>query len=180
MAPRSPDATARLWIDYSVAGQARTMQYRFADAATATAAAATLRSALDAVKDRFYTSTIFTGARVAAVGTNVSNPVTFASLSGTGAGEQPLWSTPRFHSTVGRSSDGAKVRWYVYGIKTTSETPNDYRITAEEDAAVVAVWTELSGWIEETGVLTIGGLVPVQGSYINMGWNAYHQRALRG
>lgn len=176
----SPTATARLWIDYTVNTKARSAQFRFASASEAASAAATFRTLLAAQTARFYTSTVFTGARVAEVGTNVSNPVAFSSVTGTGTGTQALYDTPRFSTQVGRSAGGSKVRYFMYGIKPSNELPDDYRITGEEDASITTWWSEEASWIEEMNVVCADGLPPVLAGYLNVGMSAYHQRQLRG
>lgn len=176
----SPSATARLYIDYTVRGFARSLQFRFATGSAAAAAAGSFRELLVSRQNYFYTSTSFNAARVSEAGSNVTNPVTFASLTGTGTGAQAIYDTPRFSSQVGRSANGSKVRYYIYGLQPSSEVPNDYRVSGEEDAHITTYWGDVADWLAELGAVTAGGQVPVLAGYINVGYNAYHQRALRG
>lgn len=180
MAPLPPSNTARGFIDYTVAGQARSLQLRGFNSDAVAGIVATFRTLLLAHQASFYNNVVFTGARAAAAGTNVTNPLPWTSLTGTHTQSLPLRGTPQFISHQGRSPDGRRVDFELYGFNAGVDTPDDYRFTGEESPAVSAFRSDFLDFIEETGVRTISNQPPVMKTYTNFGVNAYHQRKLRG
>lgn len=173
------DNTARLWLDYTVAGRARSIQFRRPTSLDFANVLSSFRQVLVANITAFYASTVFTAARYAEAGSNVTNPLFFTSLTGTGSGLQAAQDTPRFLSWAGRDASGHKVRYYLYGTKLAEGVPGDYRYTTGESTAVTALKTDLFDFLDELGVCTINGQAPTMNDYTNTGFNSYHQRALR-
>lgn len=179
MAAHNPTHTARLWVDYTTAGANHSLQLRYTSESSASAAASTFSAVLAANLGSFRASTVFRGARVAQLGSNVTNPVTFTSRTGTGGGSQTTVERVTFWERPGRSLDGSKVRYFLYGMYPTTATPGTWRVVAGTDARLDAFWSDFADFAEETGLVTIGLQGPLLHAYYNVGQSAYHIRQQR-
>lgn len=176
-----PTASARLWLDYTVLGDAHSFQVRYTTVAAAASAADILRQVLVANPNCFSDSASFVAARVADVGTNISNPIPWDVFTGTGGEGLAPSLRPRYVNQTARSSNGAQARYFFYGfLPSLGDVASDYRFTVGEDANVDAFFGDLKDALEETNAVTIGLQAPVWKAYVNCGWSAYWQKKARG
>jgi hypothetical protein len=175
MAPLPPNSTARLWVDYETCGENHSAQIRLADGEDPAEAATEFGDLITAVTSMFFLST-FLGARYAASGSNVSNdvdlvwPVTWGSAVG------PHFASSRYVDFIGRSLDGRRVRFALFGCNIEAEG-GDYRIPAAASTAV-ANGLEVLDNTEGTFV-SINGFKPNWKRYVNIGSNAYWRNHIR-
>jgi len=176
MAALPPSNTVRYFLDYTVNGIEHTIQMRVGAGATDGGASSSFSAFLATLSPNFYLINVI-GMRKANLGSDVTNPVTYTGTTSFGSGTaSDNLARAAFLSFVGRSTDGRRVRIFVYGTKITAE--GDYRVDVSEAAEVDSAVFLLNS---ATGVfLTISGLQPVWKAYANEGVNAYWQRRSRG
>lgn len=175
LAPLPEDNTARLFVNYTHDGVGHEAQFRALSPFTQSDVVAWTHSFLDDNKALFGTNVIFNSADWAAMGSNVRNPVSWATITGTAT---PLSDPARFSrsiSFVGRSPDGRKLRLFFYGAKFGPD--NTYRVEASEDADLAAAITDLNALTSRVG--TISGSAPIFKPYVNIRNNGYWQTELR-
>lgn len=153
----------------------RSIQLRVAVGTAQAAAITGAQQLVTLLADLVYTSVVFNGLRYSEPGTNISNPVQWSPINGQVAGVIDGARYPRFMTFVGRSPDGRKVRFALYGIVGFPD--NDYRTLVSENAGVSAVVAYLNN--DTNPFRTISGLRPVWKQYVNQGYNAYFQRRRR-
>lgn len=167
MAPLPQSNTARWWCVYTNNGTTHRLMLRTATTITAPGAS-NVFSALFASLSPLMVSTTITGLEHALIGSNVRNPAAYTGAQPTGTGTN-LDNDQRARqiSFTGRSSDGRKCKFFVFGIDAIAE--GDYRVDTTESAEIAAVVTQLAN---TPGVyLSISGLAPVWHSYANIGYN---------
>lgn len=175
MAPLPPNTTARVLLDYSVAGYEHTMECRIKTGATSQDAVDAMASLIGALDAQLYEST-FVGLRRIDEGANVSYPLseTFAASWGDGAavGNE----TAQYYDFVGRSADGRRVRVAIFGAKIVSN--NDvYRLPK----SLGGLWEDALDAIaaDPDVFVTISEQSPLWHPYINTGINAYWRNKVR-
>jgi hypothetical protein len=129
---------------------------------------------MTAITTMIYTWTI-DSVEFAASGSNIFNPVTSGiegNSYGSGAGSQIA--AGAYYNFIARSSGGRRLRMAVFGANVLGD---DYRFVAGESADLTAGRDLLVA--AGSGLMCIDGLTPVWKSYINAGFNAYWQRAVR-
>jgi len=175
MAPLPPDGTARVWIDYHTCGEDHTALIRFKAPATDVEVADAFNAFVGAVGAFFALST-FIGARVAALGSNVSNPAagSWPVSWGSGAGDHAM--TAHYLDFVGRSFDGRRARIALFGCLVTQQG-DDYRATSAESSVITDGVAVLNG--TPNIFLSINEFQPVWYPYADMGVNAYWRNRIR-
>lgn len=178
LTPASPDSTARLLLHYRSGGNDHVLMVRYFTSGAAAAAASVWRSVFAAQNDHFDTSTVFEGAGVIEPSSNVENPVSFTPLTCVGTA-LPAFLAARYIGISGRSSDGRKVRYKLFGFVLVGTTPGSYRLSPEDDANVDSFRADFDSALEETDAITVGGITPVLRQYTNVGISGYWQREAR-
>lgn len=169
-----PNNTARFKLFYTTCVQQHTMVVRSSPVSPAAFGTAIL-ALYGALAASVYT-TSFDEVQFAAAGSDVFNAVT-TGIEGTvhtgfGLGTRPQ--TGQYFNFVGRSPAGYRVRAAVFGAIAIG---SDFRYIPGESAALDAAQNVVSG---TTGLwLAIDGQAAVWKGYINAGYNAYWQRAVR-
>jgi hypothetical protein len=141
---------------------------------------ATLGAELDVLYDALATAGIIYQITIdevqfAANGSNVFNTVVSGIEGNTyGSGTPTTAQVPQYFDFVGRSTDGRRVRFSVFGANYLG---GDYRVVAGENPGIDVVVTLLNASVNAW--FTIGGLKAIWKSYANVGVNAYWQRAVR-
>lgn len=182
MAPLPNNNTNVLYIDYAANGREHTAQFRYAGPAAPPSA-----SFLEGIDDLLIecnpfmpTNWTFIGWRYRAVGTNFSIPITGSPTAFAGTGVANVTEAPGFIGVPGRSEGGRRNRFYLLGSSYTpvgeGSTAGDYRTNAAEDPLVGDLLAALSA----ADLVAIDGLQTNWKPYMNLGYNAYWQRAVRG
>lgn len=183
MAPLPDNNTMRVWIDYTSGGRPHSVMFRFAGDDPSGAAIqprlTEIGAALQGVMDD---EDSITGWRFSLTGQNFSfpflGPVGGAGLL-TGGVVNPE-SQACFVGASGRSSGGRRVHCNIFTIAATGFTV--YRQNrgslAANFAALYDVLTDQPG-IDGDPPIAIDGLPIVWNDYLNIGQNAYYQRASR-
>lgn len=175
MAPLPESNTPRLFIEYTVFGQEHVSEVRLSDGSTSADAVAAYAVLAPLMADLLDDADSVSGARFAAQGTNISNPLPVAAEPGTQTTPPDPDHAPNFLSFTGRSNDGRRVRFTFF-------TPLiDLSATGYRAASVSGATLLLKNAVEGATVdaRTISGAVPVWNSYTNYGSNAYYQRKAR-
>lgn len=176
MAALDPSNTARLYVDYEVAGQNHTLQCRLGTGVLTTDGMDVVADFLDALSSALYLVTVL-GARFSASGSNVSNPVPWSGDPTYGADVGPPNASANYLDFVGRSNDGRRVRVAVFGARFVAASAGDFRATGGEVAAIgdaLAVLLDTEGQF-----VTVSGLQPSWKQYANTGNNAYWRNHIR-
>lgn len=175
MAPLPPESTARVYLDYSVAGYEHTLQCRIGTGATIQDGVDALAALIGALSDQLY-ATDLVGLRASNDGSNVSYPLsnTFATSWGDGAaaGDE----SAQYYDFVGRSVDGRRVRAAVFGAQIVANA-NIFRLPTSLGGLWLDAWNALTN--AEGAFVTISDQQPVWHTYINTGINAYWRNKIR-
>lgn len=180
MAPLPDNNTACYFVDYSFAGQERTMQFRALPTVNEFDLAETVQDLLNALAPEMDPSWAVLGARYRAKGSLVTLPAV-APTTPTGRGPDIVeqWQYPRFLSFIGRGqTSGRRVRLYVYGLSLAQDPT--YRFDPPLVGAMAAARGVLEAMTAIGMFLTIAEDVPLVYPYANLGFNAYWQKEQRG
>lgn len=172
------NGTARYFLDYGFGGdQTRTLQVRYEAPATAADVAGWLEVMLGILEPTLLTDWSVLGARVAALGSNVTLPsVAPASPAGGGGTVLPVL-YPRFIAFQGRdATSGAKSRLSIYGSNLGID--DGYRYTRGENSVVDDLLDFVQTPVAGVNISILGNVVQWY-DYMNCGMNSYHQRAQR-
>lgn len=176
MAPLPPNNTARLWVDYEVASFDHTALIRVGSVEEVDEAIDLFTEIVEAIGDFLFLST-FIGARFAASGSNVSNPIAGAWPTSWGNSSNPQRKdSAAYVGFVGRSLDGRRSGFELFGSSTVS-LGGDYRATTAENAGVNTAVSLLNG--AEGTFLSINQFQPIWKPYVNLGINAYWRNHIR-
>jgi hypothetical protein len=174
MAPLSPSNTARFRFFYTNVAHQHSLEVR----------SLASPSALGVIVDNFLTAlspllfaTVLDSVTFAVAGSNVFNPVV-TGIEGNTYNPSNVGTVAslaaNYFNFIGRSSGGRRVRLAVFGSITQG---TDYRMIAGESAATDAAVNVLVA--ASPAIMCIDGLAAIWKSYVNVGVNAYWQKALR-
>lgn len=177
MAPLPEENTARIRVRYHDQWNEHTMTFRFVDMAAPATNVAIVRSVITSMLPLLWDNVIFDGAEMAVEGSNIFNEVSgWTPMNATGQGTPGANVSPsRFMQFGGRSSDGRKVKLYLFGVRY--DEVQDMRYSPADLAAVGDVIDQLTNSSE---IVTIGGITPVWKQYANYGFNDLVTRKARG
>lgn len=180
MAPQ-PAKTNVLYVRYEGSFGTRTVQCRFSDATSSSAAASAFRTWLLAgVEDIWKTTTAVTQWSWRVKGSTFSLPIgSPGAVVGLLTGALSPVEYPRYVTFTGRGlTTGKQVRMFIFGLDFA--TPGDYRFTLTENGPVKAAWDALPALVAAGGFVTEGGDAPQPRIYANVGYNSYYERKSRG
>lgn len=125
----------------------------------------------NSLKTAMLTSDSFLGVRHADSGSNLSFPLAFTPIAGTGSWTPETDDEAKFWSITGRSLGGYRCRLTFF--TGASGDSAGYRIIGSNNL-LTAVGTA------EPPLVAIDGQEVVWNNYMNIGYNSYWQRQLRG
>jgi hypothetical protein len=170
--------TERWFYDYTVLGNQHTLMMRTADAITPAQAAEAIDLFLLQIDSELTTITTV-GLRVAAAGSNITNPADPTGLSATyGSGAGSAINAPLQVTFTGRSADGHKSRVGIFGWNAQTDT--SWRMTPAEVAAVGAEVTNLDSLSSAGLFVSISGQGALWHPYANIGYNDHWVKEARG
>ena len=177
MAPLPENNTARLWIDYNDGENDHSLMARFLAPDTPLSLAMThVASFLTDISGFLYEITI-NGARYAAQGSNISLPATWEGDSTYGTDPMPTLLAPRETRWVGRTQNGRRVSFSIYGGKYTS--PDEYRIVSSganlPNLGVIAI----NAASEDGVMVAIDGFRATMKNYVDVNFNSYWEAEAR-
>lgn len=183
MAPLPVNNTARYRIHYFCNLEPHVVTFRYDDGGVAappsTGFLAGLTVVLNAAALFMAADLAYISAEYIPSGGNISIPTGLPLLLTGGTGTPTLALTPAFISAGGRSVGGRQAKFFMLGASYTPATSggasSDYRVSAAESANVAALISAL----DLSGVVAIDNDLPLWKSYINLGYNAYWQKAVR-
>jgi hypothetical protein len=175
VAPLPPDNTARLKIFYNTCGHEHTCQIRLAEGVTVDDAAADFNALVTAMGGAVYGST-YVAAQLAISGSNVFNDVVADWPVGWGGTAGPEVATADYFDFIGRSPDGRRVRFALFGA-TAATAADRYRVFAADSSPVNGAVAVLNA--AEGTFVSINAFQPVWKPYANLGPNAYWRNKIR-
>lgn len=172
--PLPENNTARYFVDYEGPYGKHSAQFRANHGGDPASVIPTIQGLINAIKPAIFADTTFNGLRFADVGSNISNPLTWAPIQGTAVGTLAPEFYPRFFAFWGRGPDGRETKLTFYGGNIGVSA--DYRMTGGENSTVAAGVLYLN---TQSVFQTISGSRPIWKQYANTGYNAYFQRKRR-
>lgn len=172
MAPLPPNSTGRFKIKYSTVGRDHDFQLRatISPSALGTLVGLFLTTLSGAIRELTVNTVEF-----AASGTDIFLPVTSGIEGGAyGSGTTTVTAIPQFLGFVGRSASGRRWHLDLFGAAAVGE---DYRYLPGENADIDAGVAILQGGFPD--ILGIDGTPVTVYTYVNAGFNAHWQRAIR-
>lgn len=175
MAPLSPDNTARVYLDYSVAGFEHTLIARYASLGDISTTVAHMADFVNAFGTQLYLST-FIGLRASAVGSSVTFPVSETFPATWGSTDVAGDETANYYDLIGRSVDGRRVRAAMFGAKNQSSA-DKFRLST----SLGAPWSDVLDVLTTAfpSFCTISGLEANWHAYVNLGMNAHWRNKIR-
>lgn len=167
--------TARLFIEYTSAGHEHVAQIRLPLGSTQANAEAAYAAMAAVMAPFLHTTDRVVGARWAAAGSNLSFPITAASVVGTLGGTLDTDQKPEFISWTGRGGGGRRCRFTIFSVRPNPETVgwrND-NLSSQEAAVRSALQAN------PVNAVDISGQTVFWNNYVNYGYNAYFQRKMR-
>lgn len=178
-----PSNTPRYWVDYRANGADHALQLRYAggtsspppDSLFITLVAGWLSQLANLMPSDFEVI----GARFAPAGTDVTLPCDAPTGVSTGAGSPAQAERAAFLTFVGRTALGRKVRVAVIGASASPASEGgafaNYRVTTAENVDVADAYAVL----QSIATVGIDGSGVTWYPYVNCGYNAYWQKAVR-
>lgn len=163
------------WLKYTSYGVTHELMFR---QPSVTPQADIIANAVDianTLKVYIPSTDAFVGLRHQDSGSNVSFPLAWTAISGTGAAATEFDDKAKFVSVVGRSLGGYRCRMTFF-----SPYPSDnggYRVPAGNAGIYAAMLAVVAGM--EPPAVAIDGNEVIWNQYTNVGYNAYWQRQLR-
>lgn len=169
--PLAENNTVRGWLKYSNMGVEHELQFRLPAGSSSADVGLTGQDLATGLKSLLPDTDSFKGLRWAIAGSNLSFPLPFAAIAGTGgAASGELDDKAKFIALAGRSLNGYRCRITLF----TAATP-DTQGYRGPTGTLYNVVTALS-----MPLVAIDGAPVVWNAYSNVGYNAYWQRQLRG
>ena len=126
MAPLPEENTKRYWGLYTAAGDPHQVLMRVANTVTDAEAVAEMEDFFMQLQPDLGTDVVFVGMEVAALGSNVRNPVAISGpITGTGGGTIAGVQQPRSWTIKGRSVDGRRTGVTIFGV--FANTPSNWK-----------------------------------------------------
>jgi len=177
MAPLDPTNTGRAFLDYETCGEVHTAMLRFSTLGGVADCMDIWHTMLQSMVAFLYQVTII-GARQAALGSNITNPVVWTGDPTYGGDPGPHYATAQYVDFVGRAPSGRRVRSAFFGAQAYFDGGgDDYRFQAADFPFVVTCITALEG--DPGNAVSIDNLAPVWHLYGNGGVNAYWRNKVR-
>jgi hypothetical protein len=173
-----PSNTERWFYDYSVYGEQHSLMMRVSNPISPGEAAEAINLFLIQIEDELVEITTV-GLRVAAEGSNITNPASTTGLAATyGIGAGSDINAPLQVTFVGRSADGHKARVGIFGW--AGQTDSSWRMTSAESVGVAAEVSNLNS-LSASGLFTsISGQGALWKPYANIGYNDHWVKEARG
>lgn len=177
MAALPQNNTHRFFLDYQVGGDKHTLSVRYGGTfADYTAAMSMVSDILDELDSSMYLTTVL-AARRQASGTDVSLPVAWSGSSSYGADAMPNERRPYETRWLGRSNDGRRTSFSLYGLKTALSA--GFRLTTAASAEIAAVDAILAAAALAGTWVTISGNPPEPYPYVDINFNSYWEGEAR-
>lgn len=177
LAPLPPDNTKRYFINYAADTYRHSIQCRVASSVSDADAVGELSDFVGILSASAYSSTTWDGLDVAALGSNVRNPVSgWTPITGSQGGDAADLLRPFFFTAVGRATSGRKTKFEMFGMSFTTNAV--WRITTADDAAVV----DVVDWLVDHPLyfVAIDGTSPVWSYYLNFNYADHWVDVARG
>lgn len=177
MAPLPDNNTDCFWLDYTDGQNSHSLQVRYNSAvATVANVMSLVHNFLVQLSSELYTLTV-QGARVRAKNSNVSSPVVWSGDVTYGSFAMPANLAPREICFLGRSGDGRRVRWFLFGWN--GPTPSPFRVGITPETAFDGALQVLITAQEFETFLTISGQSPTLYTYVDVNYNSYYEEKTR-
>jgi hypothetical protein len=168
--PLPENNTIRAWLKYTSQGEQHELCFRVPLTATTTDAHTVAVALANGLKSLMNTTDSFQALRISNVGSNLSFPVAWTAIAGTGSAPGDASDKAEFISVVGRSAGGYRCRLTFFTAYYVQN--NGYRINVATPLYNTAISTT-------PALASIEGVPVIWNAYTNRGFNAYWQRELR-
>jgi hypothetical protein len=184
----NPNATLRLYFDYTSMGKAHTLIVRTNGVGDDSELQGYALQIADALTSVMRAGDTINGVRRSAAGSNITFPFITTPMPGQLSGSATIWDQDPESaqwSVVGRGiSTGRKVRYEIFTPIRLGTWPENNRWEAGENATVDTFRTDFTAAIiagppAPTQGVSIGGDVVLLNPYVNLCHNAYWQRRQR-
>lgn len=185
MAPLNPNRTNRLTVRYTSYAIQHDLLFRFPTDATATEALNTIDPVLVALATIMRPQDSFFEARWSVAGSNLSFPIPFNPIEGTGTGAAAAGDyQSRFASFVGRDAiQGRRVRYDFFTASASLPAPDSNRIQLGDNETIDNIHEQFvaaaNNATADPPLVTIGENNVVFNGYVNVAFSAYWQRRQR-
>jgi len=177
MAPYSPLNTPRFWLDYSDGVNSHAMMFRFANISQLETIKDGVAAYLTNLSPVLFLLTV-QGARYSAADSPVSLPTIWGDAPTYGSGVMPDVQAPREIRFEGRTVNGVRASWSVYGA--TPGTPDTYRWSSEIIAEFSNALLQLQSMATDGLLVAVDLAAPQLYTYINVQYNSYWETRRRG
>lgn len=184
----SPDATTRLYFDYTSLQKEHTLIVRINEGQLAVDVLNYAANIVDTLTTVMRANDAVLGVRISNQGSNVTFPLALDPSPGQLSGSATIWDQDPesvFWSLVGRGiSTGRKVRYEIFTPIRNGQWPENNRYEPGENTVVDTFRTAMTsalivGTNSAVQANTIGGDVILINPYVNIAHNAYWQRKQR-
>ena len=182
MAPLPTNSTGRLVVSYTANGHEHDVMFRFGGSADNP-----VEAFYERIEELFTEMTPLMPSDWSIIssvsypqGSDVSHPDGYIWSPVVGTGTPQVSEGPAFISFVGRGTSGRRARLYFLGASLTPAdekgSGGDYRLYGTENSDVLAAIFAAT----QLEVVTIAGDAVFWKNYVNLGYNAYWQKNVRG
>lgn len=178
--------TARLWLKYTSVNLQHELLLRAQEPASASSMLNMANVLIPALQPLMRALDSFISARFSAKGSNISLPVYFTPVAGTGDNSGISGDSESYYwDWVGRDQVyGAHVHWTFFTGSAAVGPPPTNRmqpgLNAKIDAVTAALTQLATTSVASERLVTVAQASPVVYSYVNAGYNSYWQRQQRG
>lgn len=173
--PLPENNTDRAWLKYTMYGIEHEMCFRLPSATPQATFITVATSIANVMKASMPTADAFTGLRHADSGSNLSFPLAWTNIAGTGGTPSEDQDKAKFMSLVGRSLSGYRCRITFFAQAISDNI--GFRVNPGVDTGCTNFYNTITA-LDPALVAVDGGEV-VWNGYINVGYNSYWQRQLR-
>lgn len=170
--------TSRVWVDYNDGINDHSMMVRWTAASSDSSTALGVLADFFAELDTLLYATTITGARVALVGSDVTNPVVWPGDAGYGTGVMPGANAPRQVMWEGKDNSGHRWKLSLFGMNVT--TPNKFRFVQGDDTHLDAARAILGTALSNGTLVSINVKNVLLKLFMSVNFNNHFEAGQRG
>lgn len=165
MAPLPASNTGRVYIDYTVGGEEHTVTSRFLSISSSAALCLAGWAEIFAFLSPNMFAITSVSSRFSVINSDVTNPITWPGSLGYGADQPPVGQEMKFFSMVGKSQDGRRVRYELFGSKQA--IPSSWRLPVGSNLDMDDARAHLQAMHVSGATCTISGGAALLNPYYN-------------
>lgn len=173
--PIADNATDRYWLKYTSKQIEHELCFRLGTGTTNSDGIAAAVALATAMKPYIYTVDSFSALRKSEAGSDLSFPLAWTSIAGTGTVGSEKNDEAKFLSLVGRSAGGYRCRITFFTAFINDDL--NYRVPSSTTGAPAAFYNAVTS--QSPVFVSKQGTGVIWNAYVNNGYNSYWQRQLR-